>query len=283
MRIFIAGATGVVGRRAVRLLRSAGHEVVGHGSDLDLFDPSAVGRAAAGYDVVINLATAIPSGARMALRSAWETTARLRTEGSRNLADVAADGGARFIQESAVTVYDDGGDTWLDESAPTRNGPILGPPLRAEQHAAMVNGVALRFGLFYGPDAAHTQDEVALARRGFAATVGDADGYQPDLHLDDAASAVVAAIEAPPGTYNVTGDEPVTRGERTTVLAAVVGRERLRTPPDLAGRLGTARILARSRRVSNTRFRDATGWAPAHPSIREGLPPVVREILAQYS
>lgn len=279
MRIFVAGGTGVVGRRAVQQLRSEGHDVDAVGSSFDVFDPGAVRRAVAGHDVVVNLATAIPSGARMALASAWELTGRLRTEGARNLADAAAEIGARYVQESVVTVYDDGADRWLDESAPVRDEAMLGPALAAESHAGRVGGVALRFGLFYGADAVHTRTEVALARRGWAGMIGPPAAYWPDLHLDDAAAAVVAAIDAPPGTYNVVGDEPVTLAERAAVLAEAVGRDRVRRPPAFLGAVGLARILARSRRVSNRRFRDATGWTPRYPSVRDGYPSVAAEVL----
>lgn len=280
MRILVAGGTGVVGRRAVGLLRPAGHDVEAVGSSFDLFDRDGVHRAVAGRDAVVNLATAIPSGARMALRSSWELTGRLRTEGARNLADAAAATGARYVQESVVTVYDDGGPRWLDESAPVRDEAMLGPALAGEAHAERVGGVALRFGLFYGPDAAHTRQEVAVARRGFATTLGPAEAYWPDLHLDDAGRAVVAALDAPAGTYNVVGDEPLRLDERAAVVARSVGRGDLHRPPAFLGSSGLARILARSRRVSNRRFREATGWAPAFPSVREGYPSVAAEVLA---
>jgi 2-alkyl-3-oxoalkanoate reductase len=278
VRIFIAGATGVLGRRVVTLLRDAGHEVTGHGSELDLFDAATVSQAVAGHGTVLNLATAIPSGARMALPAAWATTNRLRTEASGNLADAAIEVGARFVQESVVTVYADGGEKWIDENHTTTDEDLVQAPLTAERHALRAGGVGVRFGFFYGSDSSHTRDEIAWARRGLAITIGDPDDYYPDVHLDDAARAVVAALDAPTGVYNVTDDEPLRRRVRAEVVAAAVGRSTLRLPPAALGRVGIAKIVARSRRVSNARFKDVSGWRPVYPSFRDGFPEVVREV-----
>lgn len=298
MRVFIAGATGVVGRRAAAQYVAAGHDVTGVTRDergdaivreaggspvrVDLFDADAVARAVEGHGVVVNLATNIPTGARAALPSAWETTQRLRREAAGHLVDGAIAAGARrCIQESLAFMYIDGGDRWLDEDAPLDPHPIQAATLDAEAHvdrltAAGGAGVALRFGFFYAADAAHTRDELQLARRRFATSVGDPDGYRPVVHLDDAAAAVVAALEVPAGVYNVVDDEPLTRREHAEVLGDLLGVGRLRLPPAFLGKLPMLSAVSRSHRVSNARFRRASSWRPRYPSAREGWAAVVR-------
>jgi nucleoside-diphosphate-sugar epimerase len=135
-------------------------------------------------------------------------------------------------------------------------------------------GVVLRFGQFYAPDAAHSEAMAKLVRRRLAPAVGPDDGYVTTIHADDAAAAVVAALDAPAGTYNVTDDEPLTRKAFAETVAAAFGKKPPRKVPDVVARLSgeKGRFYMRSMRVSNKRFKDATGWAPAYPSVREGWP-----------
>src|SRR5262249_31613478 len=174
MRIFVAGATGVVGRRAVALLIAAGHPVTASGRNpdklktlvrrgaaavnVDLFDASAVRRAVADHDVVINLATSIPTTSRLFLPGAWRETDRLRENASRILAEAAIGAGAqRFIQESYAPTYPDHGAEWIDETMPISPSRYNRTVIDAEASAQAVTrsgraGVVLRFGAFYGPD-----------------------------------------------------------------------------------------------------------------------------------
>ena len=294
MKVFVAGATGVLGRRAVAELVGPGHQVTGlarseEKADLlrllgatpvqvDLFDPAAVKEAVAGHEVVVNLATHIPPISRAALPGAWNENARIRTEGARNLVDAAlAAGAARYIQESIAFMYEDRGAEWLDEDTPVMTVKLVEPNLAAEAQAARVTeagavGVVLRFGQFYAADSSHTTDQARMARLGLAPTVGDPDAYTSWIHADDAATAVVAALTAPAGIYNVTDDEPVTRREHAEIVAAALGTRKARFAPSVVTRAGgpSGSLLTRSQRVSNRRFKDATGWAPAYPTSREG-------------
>lgn len=296
MRIFVTGATGVIGRRAVPTLLASGHEVtaVARAEDtrgrlarkgvtaiaLDLFDRGAVRRAVAGHEVVVNLATHIPSAGRMLLPFAWRENDRLRREASANLSEAALAGGAsRFIQESFALVYEDAEDAWVGERSRIRPVRYNRSVIDAERAAARFAshggaGVVLRFAAFYGPDASHLRPLLAAARRGFAALPGAGEAFVSSVSHDDAASAVVAALRVPAGIYNVADDEPVRRREYFDVLAAALGVPPPRLLPPwvtlLAGSLGE--LMARSVRISNWKLREAASWAPRYPSVREGWP-----------
>ena len=298
-KIFVAGATGVLGRRAVKQLADAGHAVTGIArSDekaelvrslggkpvrVDLFDAAALKDAIDGHDVVANLATHIPPLTKSAFNGAWDENSRIRSEGSRNLVDAAlATGASRYIQEAISFMYEDRGDEWIDEDVPMIIPNLNKSQLDAEANAARFTesggvGVVLRFGQFYAPDAFHTTDMIKVARRRVAPAVGDPDSYAPNIHIDDAASAVVAALEAPAGIYNVVDDDPVTKREFAEVMARALGKKAPHfIPKTLVKAAGSkASYLVRSQRVSNRRFKDATGWSPRYPSVREGLPPVI--------
>jgi nucleoside-diphosphate-sugar epimerase len=287
MKVFVAGATGVIGRRAVRRLVAAGHEVTGvartpekaaalraFGAEpvaVSLFDAAALRDAVAGHDAVVNLATRIPTIRESMRVSAWEENNRIRIEGSRNLVDAALATGARvYVQESLAFVYGEHGDAWLDaERTPLHDSPFTDPVRAAEANAARFTehggrGVVLRFGVFQAGDGHHTTTILHTARRGFLLEVARPDAYVPAIDADDAADAVVFAVEgAPAGAYDIVDDEPLTRRDVAEALARTVGRRRLRRPPGSGLARSKAGPLTDSQRVSNARFRAVTGWRPA--------------------
>lgn len=297
--IVITGATGVVGRRAVRELLAAGHRVAGvtrsargarlvedlgaRAVEADVFDRASLASAFAGADAVVNLLTHIPPADRMGEAGAWDENDRLRTDASAVVALAAQDAGAqRLVQESLAFLYADGGGAWLEEDAPVAGGSTTSTALMAEANATGLfagETVVLRFGLFIGPDSDLTQADIeAASRAGIAPTLGPRDAYQPTLWLDDAGTAVAAAVHAPAGVYNVADEDPPTRAEIDAALAATVGRGDLRpalevVPPALEP-------LARSQRVSVRRLREATGWAPRVRSGTDGWTLIVRPRLA---
>ena len=246
--------------------------------DVSLFDPDRLRQAVSGHDVVINLATAIPAASKALIPGAWRANARIRRIGAANLAAAATSAGAtRYIQESFAPIYDDAGDRWIDETSPIRparyNRAVLDAERAAESFTSSRRaGVVLRFAFFYGPDSDFLHDMIANVRRGWAPGFGP-DGYISSISHDDAASAVVAALQLPPGIYNVTDDEPVTKREFFHALAMAIGAPEPRFPPSwishLLGSLGDT--LARSQRMSNGKLRGACGWSPKFPSVREGL------------
>jgi nucleoside-diphosphate-sugar epimerase len=298
MRVFVAGATGVLGRRAVVALVAAGHEVTAlvrspekaalarslgaTPVEASLFDAGALRAAVAGHAAVCNLATHIPPLTHAADPRAWQENTRIRSEGSRNLVDAALAAGATvYVQESIAFLYGDHRDEWVDASTtPVTNSRFSDPVVAAESEAARFaeaggRGIVLRFGMFVAPDSDHSQTMAKSARRGVAMFPGDADGFFPAIHADDAATAVVAALDAPSGTYDVVDDEPMRRRDQRAAIGTATGRRRVRqmwTPKRVAGPLGD------SQRVSNQRFRDKTDWSPIYPSAREGWAVTVRDM-----
>ncbi len=302
MRIFVAGATGVIGRRVVPLLAAAGHRVTGIGRTpekqnlllqlgaeavaLDLFDAAAVRSAVAGHDIVINLATSIPPSSRAFLPWAWRENTRIRRFASKNLADAAyAAGAERFIQESFAPIYADNGDEWIDErslvNAPSYARAVIDAEAAAAQFAQTGrNGITLRFAFFYGPDSGYLLDTIRMVRKGWAPTFGRPEGFMSSVSHDDAASAVVAALGATAGVYNVADDEPVRRREYFDSLANAIGAGPPKFPPawlaHLVGSVGE--MLSRSQRISNRKLKEETGWTPRLRSAKEGWNTVIKEI-----
>lgn len=291
MRVFVTGGTGAIGGYTVPALIADGHTVSALARSpataavlrrqgatpvpVSLFDRDALASAFAGHDAVLNLASALPPTHRFLLRSAWTDCHRIRSDGSAAVVDAAAAAGVRrLVQESVVMIYRAGADRWIDESWPTETYFIATGNHAAEANAQRFGGTAviLRFGMFYGRGAAHSEQLMAMARRHVGFTAGRPDSYVSSIHLADGADAVVAALDCPGGTYNIVDDEPVTARANVEAMAAAVGASAwLRGPGPAALLLGDrSTSMTRSLRVSNARFREVTGWIPRYPSVREG-------------
>lgn len=301
-RVLITGATGVVGRLAIPRLLARGHRVTAVGRtsekraelsalgadaiELDLFDLVAARRAMAGHDAVVNLATHMPpSFFQMLLPWAWHENDRVRKEGSATLAQAALMADVpRFVQESFAPVYEGGGDRWIDEQWPQRPTSYNRTVLDAEASASRFTsaggtGVVLRFAAFYGPDAL-LREAIGIVRRGWAPLFGAADAYWSSVSHEDAAAAVVAALDVPAGAYDVCDDEPLTRRLWVDALADAARLPRPRFAPRWLAKLGgsTVELLSRSQRMTNAKLKAASGWTPRWRSAREGLPPAVRAL-----
>ncbi|MEZ4504128.1 MAG: NAD(P)-dependent oxidoreductase [Dehalococcoidia bacterium] len=293
-RVFLTGATGAMGQAIVRDLVGRGHEVTGvtrsaEGASLlralgatpievDLFDARALTDAVRGADAIAHFATSIPRGMAAARRGAWRTNDRLRLEGTASLLEAARGAGVpRFIFESISLAYPDGGEDWLDESTPLAPvSPVMESAVEAE---AMIRGfaqdggeaVVLRFGRLYGPGRA-SGDLIEAVQRRRMPVIGSGENLVSSVHVDDVGRAVGAALEVVPGTYNVVDDAPETQRALLEGLASALDAPLPRRLPRPLARMmlgASVRVLTVSHRVSNRRFRQASGWAPRHPSAIE--------------
>jgi nucleoside-diphosphate-sugar epimerase len=300
MKLFLAGATGAIGRYAVPALVAAGHEVTGvarsdakadwlreRGASpvaVSIFDRAQLADAVVGHEAVVNIATRIPPTKEASKAASWAENDRIRRDGSAALVDAAlAAGVGRYVQESITFTYPDRGDAWIDEEVPIDVPDSLSTVADAEASArrfteAGGTGVVLRFGALYGPGSEQTDMMLGLARRHVGTALGPPGGYISQLHLADAGSAVVAALGVPAGTYNVVDDEPLTKRAQARLVGEAVGARPWIVVPGRLVRFvgGPAVTLARSQRVSNAKLR-ATGWAPRYPTVREGLAATVAE------
>ncbi|HET6625856.1 MAG TPA: NAD(P)-dependent oxidoreductase [Nocardioidaceae bacterium] len=278
------GATGVIGTSAVRALAAAGHDVVGlartpekaarlelagaRAVQTDLFDPDGLARMFDGADAVCNLTTHVPVGYGAARAGAWRENDRLRTEGVRRVVDAARTAGVRrIVQESVSFLYADNADGWITEQSPVEINRATEPASvgesRIQDYACRSrSGVVLRFGTIVGDDRL-TRWTLRSARHGRPVGLGRPGTWAHVVHTDDLGPAVVAALTAPSGIYNV-GAEPVRRGSLVQGYADAVGQDSGDFLGPVLRRLAGSRIepLTRSLRVSSEHFTAQTGWTP---------------------
>jgi nucleoside-diphosphate-sugar epimerase len=306
VRIFVAGATGVIGRSLVPLLVAAGHEVMGMtrtserareleetGAEpvvCDVFDRSGLREAVAVArpSVVVHELSELPPGIdHYRLREQLAPDARIRREGTRNLVDAAVDAGAqRFVVQSLAFTYAPEGELVKDENArlyddaPGDWRPTVEASLELERLVgeSPLEGVVLRYGYLYGPGTAYASDGACadLVRRRGLPLVGRASGVFSFIHVDDAALATALAVEhGAAGIYNVVDDDPAPLREWLPVYAEALGAKPPRRAPRLLVRLSAGRYAAEysteHRGASNARAKEELGWRPRYPSWREGF------------
>jgi nucleoside-diphosphate-sugar epimerase len=307
MRIFVAGATGAIGKQLVPRLVVAGHEVHGMTRSeskralleelgampviADALDAGQVAEAVARArpDVIVHQLTAIPAAldTRHPDR-AFEPTNRLRTEGTDHLlAAGQAVGVRRFVAQSNIAAYGRTGPTVKNEEDPVDPSPpgVWRAGMAAIDHleravvgADWTEGIALRYGWFYGPGTsmAPGQESYELIRRRKFPVVGDGGGVWSFIHIADAADATVAAIErGSRGIYNVVDDEPAAVAEWLPALAAQLGAKKPMRVPRFIGRLFAGEfgvlLMTELRGASNAKAKRELAWRPAHPSWRQGF------------
>jgi 2-alkyl-3-oxoalkanoate reductase len=308
MRVFVAGATGVIGRPLVGQLREAGHEVVGTtrsqeraerlrelGAEpavLDARDTDALKAAVmkAEPEVVINQLTSLPD--KINYRKPAETfgaTNELRGTVAPALAGIAAEAGARrLISQSVCFFYASTGKRVHCEGDPLLELPPEVPMSRGTTAMAALegstvetpglDGLVLRYGYFYGPEVGSVPGGFSIdeLRRRRYPIVGEGTGIFSMVYVGDAASATVAAVElGTPGIYNVCDDEPATQAEWLPAYAEAIGAKPPRRVP-----LWLARLIAGKQAVnlatklegaSNEKAKRELGWQPRYPSWRQGF------------
>lgn len=312
MKVFVAGASGAIGRPLVRQLLDAGHDVTGMtrheeraeeiraaGADAvacDAFDSTALDSAVrrAEPEAVVHLLTSLPPRLDYKAEDPLGPTNRIRREGTRNLLAAATAAGARrFVAEGFAPLYEqEGGWVKSEEDGLFVGGPhpfgeaaaALGELERQVLEAGGIEGVVLRFGWLYGPGTSFDRDgsQAEEARRRRLPIVGKGEGTYSFVHVEDAASAIVAALErGKPGIYNVSDDEPAPMREWVPAFAEAVGAKKPRRLPIWLVRLiagkGTAAMAAGVRGASNAKAKAELGWRPRYSSWRDGFrDPVAR-------
>jgi nucleoside-diphosphate-sugar epimerase len=304
MRVFVAGGSGALGRRLVPQLVARGHQVTATttsagklglleqlGADgvvMDGLDAVAVGEAvaAARPDALVNQMTGLSEAhaGRPNLRKPdrfFAGTIRLRGEGTDHLLAAAGASRVSHVVAQSFGAFDgihEGG--WVKtEEDPTDPGP---PGARAgaealrhlEDVVVKAGGAALRYGALYGPGA--TDDQVELVRKRMFPLVGGGTGYFSWVHLDDAASATVLAVEQQAsGVFNIVDDEPAPAGEWLPYLAECAGAKPPRRIPAWLARLLAGEMvvdmMTEGRGFSNAKAKRELGWQLRYPSWRQGF------------
>ncbi len=305
MRVFVAGASGAIGRPLVRQLVAAGHEVTGmtrredraeeiraagaRAAVCDVFDITALEGAVreAAPEAVIHELTALPP--KFSSKPEYlAPTNRLRSEGTRNLVAAARAAGARrVLAESVAFLYAPVGDWVKDEEEPLAVGvpgsfgaavDALGDLERLVGSGEGFEGIVLRYGWFYGPgtyfasDGSQTED---VRKRRFP-VIGKGEGTFSFIHVEDAAAATVAALErGAPGVYNVVDDEPAPQREWLPVFAEALGAKPPRRVPVWLAKLVAGRATVANavglRGASNAKAKRELGWQPSYASWRQGF------------
>ena len=304
MRVFVAGGTGVMGRRLVPQLAARGHQVTAtttsagklgvleqlgaKGIVMDGLDAASVGEAvaAAGPDAIVHQMTAlsVARNGRPNFRHPERfaaATNRLRTEGTDHLLAAAeASGVPRVVAQSVASWTGTREGGWMteeDAQPPEEVGPKLRGGIEALRHVEDVvvraGGAVLRYGGFYGPGA--TDDVVGLVRKRQFPLVGSGTGYFNWVHLDDAASATVLAVEQQAkGLFNLVDDEPAPVSEWLPYLAECAGAKPPRRVPRWLARLlagEMVKVLTEGRAFSNAKAKRELGWELRYPSWRQGF------------
>jgi 2-alkyl-3-oxoalkanoate reductase len=299
MRVMVFGASGAIGSRLARQLVEAGHEVIGTFTSpgkaemvrvlgaqpvaVDLLDSSAVHKAVTGAqpDAIVHEATALAdAGFSRSLDRGFARTNRLRTEGTDNLLAAARDAGVPRLVAQSFAPYRylrQGGpvkteDDPLDPDLPKTARQTFAAMAHVDQAFWAAGGVVLRYGGFYGAVDATTK---AVSKRRYP-VLGAGTGITPFVHLDDAATATVLALErAGPAIYNITDDEPAAMREWLPELARALGAKRpFRLPAAVARLIMGGEMVTMSlqcRGASNAKAKAELGWTLRYPSWRQGF------------
>jgi nucleoside-diphosphate-sugar epimerase len=307
MKVFVAGATGAMGKQLVPQLLAAGHQVVGMtrseskqavlrelGAEsvvADALDPEQVASAvaAAEPDVIVHQLTAIATLDLRHFDRSFALTNRLRTEGTDHLLSAGrAVGVERFVAQSFTGwPYARTGGPVKSEDDPLDPSPAreMRESLAAIRHleeavvgADWTEGIVLRYGGFYGPGTSMAPggEQIEMVRKRRIPVVGNGAGVWSFIHIADAAEATVAAVDhGRRGIYNVVDDEPAPVSEWLPGLAVAIGAPRPWHVPRWVGRLAAGEagtvMMTEIRGASNAKAKRELVWQPRHASWRQGF------------
>jgi nucleoside-diphosphate-sugar epimerase len=294
MNVFVAGGSGTIGIPLVRALVSGGHQVTAlTRSDSKREALRALGASVAIADAlnrealiaavtaarpthVIHQLTALPKdGARRA--GDLDATNRLRIDGTRNLLDAAIQAGAmRFLAGSFAMLSDRGQhSTAIADEAAAAVRSMERQVIEASQRGS-IEGVVLRYGLFYGLETPSTVAMIDMVRKRRLPVVKGDQGQLPLIHIADAVSATMRALEFAPagGTYDIVDDRPVSMTEIVQAIAEYTGSAApLKVPAWLPRLIAPymARMASMRMPLSNAKAKMELGWRPKYPTMRDGL------------
>ena len=304
MKVFVAGASGAIGKQLVPRLVAAGHEVYGMTrseskrallSELgampvvaDALDPDQVAEAVARArpDVIVDQLTSLGEVNPRHMGRDFALTNRLRTEGTDHLLSAGQAVGVRRFVAQSIGLYERAGGPVKSEDDPLDPTPV--PEMReilaavryherAVLDARWTEGIVLRYGAFYGPGTSLAPGQMfEMVRKRRFPVVGDGSGVWSFIHIGDAAEATVAAVEhGGRGVYNVVDDEPAPVSVWLPALAETLGAKKPMRVPRFVARLlaGEAGVvmMTDARGASNAKAKRELAWRPAHPSWRQGL------------
>lgn len=305
MRVFVAGASGAIGRLLVPQLVDAGHEVTGMtrseasaeeirgagatATVCDIFDRARLeaAMAEASPEVVVHQVTALPQSFDLR-KIDYGPTNRVRTEGTHNLIEAGMAAGARRMVAQSIAfltapegewVKDESARAFTEAPAPFDEGVASALGLeRAVTETEGLEGLVLRYGFFYGPGTyyAHDGNLAHETRKRRQPIVGGGAGVFSFVHVVDAAAATVAAVErGAPGVYNITDDEPAPMREWVPIYAEALGAKPPLRLPKWVARLAAGPLAARwateMRGASNAKAKRELDWQPRYPSWRQGF------------
>lgn len=312
MRVFVAGATGVIGQPLVRQLVGHGHQVTAMtrsagkadplhrlGAEVvvaDGLDAGAVGEAvaAAEPDAIVHQMTALSGKPDLRRFDRWfATTNALRTRGTRHLLAAAQASGVRRFVAQSYTGWNN-----IREGGPvkTEDDPLDPEPAKAQRESLAaihflertvqeepLEGIVLRYGNFYGPGASDAMTR--MVRNRMFPIIGDGSGVWSWIQIEDAATATVAALErGRPGIYNVTDDEPAPVSEWLPYFAEQAGAKAPLRAPVWLGRLLAGEVVVRwmteGRGAANAKAKRAFDWQPVWRSWREGFRYALQDVTA---
>jgi nucleoside-diphosphate-sugar epimerase len=301
----VSGASGAIGCFLIPQLVEAGHEVVGmtrrqdkadalsalgaRGVVVDALDREAVRRAVldAAPDAVIDELTSLPRDYDLRNPHLYDANDEIRSKGTPALHDAAREAGVRrFVMQSVAFLYAPEGDwikfedapVWLEAPMPFgRSVAVLNANEQRITSDPDVEGVVLRYGFLYGPGTYYAPDGsiAARVRKRQAPIIGGGHGMTSYVHLHDAATATVAALERGRGIYNLVDDDPAPMREWLPFYAKAIGAKAPRRVPAWLARLASNSLVSRMstelRGASNAKAKAELGWQPALPSWREGF------------
>ena len=312
MNVFLAGASGVIGRPLTEYLIAAGHEVTGltrsakRAEQLringiravvgDVFDKPNLIRTVceAEPDVVIHQLTSLPKKIDpRQIRQALADTNRIRIEGTANLVEAALQAGAKkLVTQSIAFAYEPDPDVIRSEKSPLHTkvpasyAEVIGAVRQLEKitlGSTGLTGIVLRYGFFYGPGTAYDPDGAVAkdVRAGKMPIVGKGEGVFSFIHIDDAAAATLAALELiEPGIYNIVDDDPAAVSEWLPHYASLLGARRPRRVPKWLARLLAGRyavhLMCEQSGASNAKAKQQLGWKPQYASWRSGFAAALR-------